>query len=314
MTSKKKKALVLFSGGLDSILVVEILRKQGVSVSGIVFSSYFLSPEQAKTSAKAINLELEVIDISEEQLEVTRNPKYGYGSSMNPCLDCRILMLKKAKAYAKKKSFDIIATGEVVGQRPMTQNKKALGIVEKEAGLLKNVLRPLSAKLLPETIYEEKGIIKRENPLDISGRSRKRQMKLAEELGIKNYPLPAGGCLLTELEFGKKLKKLFNQCQRCEKKDILLLKVGRHFWPFEDLKIEVVVGRNKDDNLTIKGLAKKGDILIEMVNYPGPMTLIRNYGKGEIPEKIISKTKSLTKYYSLRSRQRNDVDFNILKK
>jgi len=309
------RALLLFSGGLDSILAAEILKRQGIDVFGIVFSSYFLDSKQAFSSAEKIGLKLREIDISEEQLKIVKFPKYGYGSSINPCIDCRILMLRQAKKYAEERGFNIIATGEVLGQRPMTQNKKALGMIEKEAILSRMVLRPLSAKLLPETVYEQNKMVKRDNLFGIFGRSRKKQIRLAEEWGISGYPSPAGGCLLTELEFGRKLRELISQCQHCQKSDFILLKIGRHFWPIKGLKTEIVVGRNEKENMMIKELAQKGDILIEMENYSGPVSLIRSYSQGEAgQEKVLEKAKFLIKYYSRKSRQKNDIKFIVSRK
>ena len=274
---KKLKAILLFSGGLDSMLAAKILLEQGIKVFPVFFKSYFFGPEIAKKSAKILGLKLRVVDFSKEHLKIVKKPKFGYGSSMNPCLDCHILMLKKAKEIMKKGKFDFVATGEVLGERPMSQNRRALELVEKESSLEGYLLRPLSAKLLKPTIFEEKGLIKRENLLDIRGRSRKRQIELAKKFGIKWFPSPAGGCLLTDLEFGRRLKELLEKYPNFGGDDVEILKVGRHFW-FG--KIKIVVGRNESENLKIKKLAKKGDVLVEMKNYPGPTTLIRNYGKG----------------------------------
>jgi len=326
---KKVKALVLFSGGLDSILTAKILMEQEIKVFPIFFKSYFFGPEIAQKSAKEIELKLKVFDISREQLEIVKKPKFGYGQSMNPCLDCHILMLKKAKELMKGNSHgririsrakrglrflhaDFVATGEVLGERPMSQNKRALELVEKESSLSGYLLRPLSAKLLKPTISEEKGLVNREKLLDIKGRSRKGQIELAKRFKISFYPTPAGGCLLTDLEFGKKLKELFEKYPKCQGGDIELLKIGRHFW---EGKIKIIVGRSRQENLKMKKLAKKGDILIEMENYPGPTTLIRNYyKKKKISEKILEKAKSLTKFYSTKTRDKKDVRFKIWKK
>jgi tRNA U34 2-thiouridine synthase MnmA/TrmU len=307
---KKLKAILLFSGGLDSMLAAKILLEQGIKVFPVFFKSYFFGPEIAKKSAKILGLKLKVVDFSKEHLKIVKKPKFGYGSSMNPCLDCHILMLKKAKEIMKKEKFDFVATGEVLGERPMSQNRRALELVEKESSLEGYLLRPLSAKLLKSTILEKKGLIKRENLLDIQGRSRKRQIELAKKFGIKWFPSPAGGCLLTDLEFGKRLKELLEKYPNFGGEDVEILKLGRHFWIG---KIKIVVGRNESENLKIKKLAKKGDVLVEMKNYPGPTTLIRNYGKGEIGKSVLEKAKSLTKFYSTKARNKRDVKFEIIK-
>jgi len=305
----RSKALLLFSGGLDSILASKVLLDQGIKVIPVYFKSYFFCPEIAKKSAKEIGLKLKVVDISKEHLKIVRNPKFGYGKSMNPCLDCHLLMLKKAKEIMKKEKYDFIATGEVLGERPMSQNIQALKILEEKSSLKGYLLRPLSAKLLEPTIPEKKGLIDREKLLKIQGRSRKEQIELAKKYKINNYPQPAGGCLLTDLEFGKKLKELFNIAKKIDKKDIELLKLGRHFL---EKNHKIVIGRNGKENKEIKKLVKKGDILIEMKNYPGPLTLIRNY-QGKIKEEIIEKAKNLTQYYSVKSRGKKDVLFKIKK-
>ncbi len=321
--TKKPKALVLFSGGLDSILAAKILMEQEINVFGIAFFSYFFDARQAESSAKSLRpnplsatadglgINLKVVDISREHLKIVKSPKYGYGSAMNPCLDCRILMLKKARQYFINRHFDFVATGEVLGERPMTQNKKSLEITERESLLSGYLLRPLSARLLPLTIPEKEGLIDRKKLLSMSGRSRKKQIELAKKWRINWYPAPAGGCLLTDLEFGKKLKELFEKHPRCGENDITLLKLGRHFWPFDKIRVKIIAGRNEKEDIEIEKLAKKGDILIEMENYPGPIVLVRSCGKARIPKKVLEKAKSLTKYYSAKARHKKDVNFKI---
>ncbi|MCD6148406.1 tRNA 4-thiouridine(8) synthase ThiI [bacterium] len=306
---KKTKALVLLSGGLDSILAVKILEAQGVKIKGLGFKSYFFNEKLAKKAAKELNIPIKIIDLSKEHLNLVKKPKYGYGKGMNPCIDCHILMLKKAKNIMLKEKFDLVATGEVLGERPMSQNLKSLKLIEKKSGLKGYLLRPLSAKLLEPTIPEKKGLIERKKLLDISGRSRKRQLKLAKKFKIKSYPSPAGGCLLTDLEFSKKLKDLFEKYPRCQGNDIELLKLGRHFW--QD-KVKIIVGRNEEENKKIRKLAKRADVLIEMENYPGPLTLVRSYSKRKVPSRILEKARFLTKYYSTKSRQKKDIKFKIL--
>lgn len=307
----KPRALLLFSGGLDSVLAAKILLGQGIKVKGITFKSYFFDEKKAIEMAKKINLPLRVIDISRSHLKIVKNPKYGYGKSMNPCLDCRILMLKKAKETMKREKFSFVATGEVLGERPMTQNKEALMLTEKESRLRGYLLRPLSARLLPKTIPERLYLVNRKKLLDIRGRSRKKQIELAKKYKIKNYLTPSGGCLLTDPEFSKRLKKLLERYPNFQGNDVELLKIGRHFWKG---RAKIIVGRNESENKRIKKLAKKGDALIEMKNYPGPLTLIRNYRKGRINKTVIKEAKKLTQYYSLKSRGKKNVIFKILSK
>lgn len=308
MINKKTKAIVLLSGGLDSMLAVKILQSQGIEVTGLSFQSYFFNCEQAKKAARALGIKLIIKDFSIEHLKMVKSPKYGYGKTMNPCLDCHALMFKQVKTIIKKQGFDFVATGEVLGQRPMSQNKKALEIIEKESGLLGCLVRPLSAKLLKKTIPEEKGMVIREQLLDISGRSRKKQIALAKKWKIKEYPTPAGGCILTDSEFSLRLKDLFKIFPLCQKNDIELLRVGRHFW--QD-KNKVIIGRDEQENLKIKDLAEKQDILIELQDYSGPLTLVRSYGNNKQEQKALLKAKKLTQYYSLKTRNKKQVKFNI---
>ena len=306
------KCLFLFSGGLDSILGVKILRLQkNIKIVGVNFKSVFFSEKIAKEMAKKIKLPLKIIDISEKLIEIVKKPKYGYGKGMNPCLDCRILMLKEAKKILKKEKFDFVASGEVLGERPMTQNKFALKLVEEKSSLKGILLRPLSAKLLEETILEKKGLIKRELLLDLQGRSRKRQILLAQKFKLKKYPTPSGGCLLTDLNFSKRLKELLENFPKAKKNDIELLKLGRHFW---QKKIKIIVGRNEKENQLLKKLAQKGDVLIEMENYPGPTTLIRSYEKRKkVSKKALEEGKRLTQNYSSKAKDKKDIKFKIEK-
>ncbi len=308
---RKTKALVLLSGGLDSILAVKILKKQKIEVIGVTFKSYFFGTETAQKAAKNLKIPLKIVDFSKEHLKMVKSPKHGYGKSMNPCIDCHVLMLKKAKEIMKKQDFDFISTGEVVGERPMSQSRKTLELIEKESSLGGYLLRPLSAKLLKPTIQEERGFIDRDRLLDISGRSRKRQMKLAKIWKIKEYPTPAGGCLLTDLEFGKRLRKLFEKHSLCDGNDIELLKLGRHF--FIGL-VKIIIGRDEKENTKIENLTQSRDVLIEMKNYPGPLTLIKNYGKVRIPSEVLEKAQKLTQYHSTKARNRKNVEFKMILK
>jgi tRNA-specific 2-thiouridylase len=243
----KVKALALFSGGLDSILAVKLMLEQGIDVVAVNFVSPFCLCEKGSDvskAAKRLGVPLKVVDVGAEYLKMVRNPKHGYGKNMNPCVDCRIFILKKAKKIAAEIGADFIFTGEVLDERPMSQHYRALKLVEEEAGLKGKLLRPLSAKLLPATVMEKKGLVNRAKLLDIRGRSRKPQIKLAEEFNVKDYPSPAGGCLLTCKEYASKLRDLFKHKERCSLADVSLLKVGRHFRLGEN---KIVVGRNEED-------------------------------------------------------------------
>ncbi|MDD4358808.1 MAG: tRNA 4-thiouridine(8) synthase ThiI [Candidatus Pacebacteria bacterium] len=253
------KALLLFSKGLDSLLVKEILERQNIKVETINFGTCFFNGE---------------IDITEDHLKIVKNPKYGRGQGMNPCRDCHLLMLKKAGEIMKEKGYDFIATGEVVSQRPFSQSKEQLLFFDKEANLEGLVLRPLSAKLLPETIPEKKGLIDRNKLYDISGKSRKKQLELAKQFNIKDIPMPAGGCILTDKEYSKKLKELLFINPEFDSNDAKVLTKGRVF--FKD-KTLFIITRNEKEGEKIKDYLKRGDIFLEPQNFPGPSVLIRDF-------------------------------------
>ena len=202
-----------------------------------------------------------------------KNPPCGYGQHMNPCMDCHALMFRHAGKIMQDKGFDFLFSGEVVGQRPMSQTKPSLRYVEKNSGFDGLILRPLSAKILPETIPERKGLVKKEDFLDISGRSRKPQIDLAKKFGIADYPAPAGGCLLCDKIFSIRLKDLFNHSETCSEAELHLLKHGRHFRLKENIKI--IVGRTQKDNESIlKYYNPATDTIVKVKNFPGPTTLI----------------------------------------
>lgn len=283
----KVKALVLFSGGLDSTLAIKILELQDIEVTGLCFTSNFFSSANAEKSASANNIKLKIVDITQDILDLVKNPPSGYGKNLNPCIDCHSLMIEKAGQIMAKEKYDFIATGEVMGQRPFSQNKDALTRVRNISGI--DVLRPLSAKLLPETEAEKKGLINRGRLLNISGRTRERQMELAEKFKI-TYPAPAGGCLLTDPEFSGRMIKMLNYWPQCNDNDVELLKNGRVFWlNNEDKKVLLVIGRDAADNGKLEKLAKTGDIMIELNKDNGPTTLVRNLKAAELENKIVEK-------------------------
>jgi adenylyl- and sulfurtransferase ThiI len=241
------KALGLLSGGLDSILAIELLRKQGVEVVAFNVKTPFCISKKNGTSeavqaANQLKAPLKVVSVEKDYLRMLRNPRFGYGKNMNPCIDCKIFMIKKAKKYAREIGADFIFTGEVLGERPKSQHYPALRTIEEKAGLKGELLRPLSAKLLPETVAEKNDLVDRAKLLSIEGRSRKPQFQLAREYGITRYPSPAGGCLLTCEEYSKKLRDLFAHKKRVSTGDIALLRVGRHF---RLGKNKIIVGRNE---------------------------------------------------------------------
>jgi len=285
------KALCVFSGGLDSILAAELIRAQGIEVLGISFSTPFFGPSQAKKSAHSINLPLKIVDITEPHLRMIKAPKHGMGKHMNPCIDCHALMCKIARQMMEPEGASFVITGEVLGQRPMSQNKQGLEVVARDSGLGRLLLRPLSAKHLSITIPEEKGWVDRERLLDFKGRSRKPQMALAKRLGIDKYPSPAGGCLLTDEVFSRRLKDLLSQ-DHVSVQQIELLKVGRHFRLSPHAKI--AVGRNEKENNSIRDLAQPDDIIFSCQSIPGPTALL----SGEYDMDVLKKAAEITAAYS----------------
>lgn len=271
------KVLVLFSGGLDSLLAVKILERQNVEVEGTCFTSNFFDCKKAEKAAKANGIKLRRKDISAEMVELVKNPERGFGKNMNPCIDCHALMIKLGGEIAKQEGFDFVATGEVLGQRPFSQNKQALREVQKKSGV--EVLRPLSAKLLEKTSMEKQGLVNREDLLDIHGRSREKQNNLIREFGIKEYESPGGGCLLTDPDFSTRLTKALQMVPKLKGKDIELLKKGRIYWFWlQKESFLLVVGRNREENEEIIKQAKKGDLLIYPEDLKGPVSLLRNFG------------------------------------
>jgi tRNA U34 2-thiouridine synthase MnmA/TrmU len=289
-----KKALLLFSGGLDSILSAKILLEQGVKVTPVCFESFFFNCQLAKKSIKNLGLKLKIVNISEDHLKIVKKPKHGRGKGMNPCVDCHILMIKKAKEILERENYNFLVTGEVLGERPFSQNRNVFELAEKESGLENLILRPLSAKLLNPTIPEKKELVERKKLFGFQGKSRKPQLTLTKKFGIKDFPTPAGGCILTDLEYSRKLKKLFKKVTDFDGLDCLILKEGRTFW--ED-KFLIAVGRNEKENKEIKNTKKEGDVILEPQNFPGPTVLIRGFGQ-KIKEKIIKRGTELLLHYS----------------
>jgi len=268
-----KKAVGITSGGLDSILSALILKDQGIDVFWMSFKTPFFSSDAAEKAAKTWNIPIKVQDITKEYLTLFDNPKAGFGKNMNPCMDCHVLMFALAGKEMEKQQADFIFSGEVAGQRPKSQTKNSLRYVEKNSGFPGLILRPLSAKILPETMVEKAGWVDRAKLFDIAGRSRKVQMELAKHYGVKDFPTPAGGCLLTDSIFSSRLKDLLFVQKDFEIRELSLLKYGRHFRINNSLKI--IVGRSKNDNDNILRYYKSdNDILINPVSIPGPVVLI----------------------------------------
>lgn len=291
-----RRAVMLLSGGLDSTLAARMMRDQGIELFALHFTSPFCTctrgeprgdaapapapgcHSQARLVAARLGIPIRTVAKGREYVGLVRNPRHGRGSAMNPCVDCRIFTLRKARGYMEEIGASFIVTGEVVGQRPMSQRSDALRLIEKHSGCRDIVLRPLSAKHFPPTLPEREGWVDREKLLDIAGRSRKEQIRLAREWDIADYPCPAGGCLLTDRAFARKVKDLLDHDPDPGGADLNLLKVGRHF-RFPD-GTKVVVARDEGENRKLEALALGRHALYVAERFPGPSVAVAANGAG----------------------------------
>jgi tRNA U34 2-thiouridine synthase MnmA/TrmU len=274
------KAVALLSGGLDSTLAVHLMKSMGVELVALNFTTVFCQcnrggscKSEAKAVSEALGIPVKMLNITDSFLKLVKKPKYGYGKNMNPCIDCRINMFRMAGEFVREIGADFIVTGEVLGQRPMSQRREAMKIIEREAGVEGLVLRPLCARHMPPTIPEKLGLVDRQKLLDFKGRGRKGQMQLADVFELKDYPCPAGGCLLTDPMFAHRIKELFAHDIDCELGDINLLKTGRHYRL--DDRTKAVVGRNEEENHLIEHYSRPGDALLILTDMMGPLCLVR---------------------------------------
>ena len=275
--SRTIRALGLCSGGLDSILSALVLRDQGIDVQWVSFETPFFSADKARQASEQTGIPLLVRSITPVYMEMMRSPTVTFGKNMNPCMDCHALMFRLAGEIMTAQEFDFLFSGEVLGQRPMSQNRTSLRYVEKHSGCDGYILRPLSAKNLPATVPEKEGLVDRERLLNISGRSRKVQLQMARDYGITDFPAPAGGCLLTDKIFSRRLKDLFDHQDAILENDLELLKLGRHMRLDADTKI--IVGRTRQDNEAIGRLvdAHRHRVL-RAADYPGPLVVLPSGG------------------------------------
>jgi tRNA U34 2-thiouridine synthase MnmA/TrmU len=293
----KIKAVGLLSGGLDSTLAAKLMLEQEIEVYAINFISPFCTCTPKKAGCAAVvtavkqlgGIALKQVVLRDEYLAMVRNPKHGYGSGMNPCLDCRIMKIKKAGEYMQEIGASFLFTGEVLGQRPMSQHKKAIDIIDRESGFRGYILRPLSAENFKLTIPEREGWVDRSQMLGITGRSRKTQMSLADEKGIRDYSCPAGGCLLTDKNFANKIRDYFKDTEHPSIKDISLLKVGRYF------RLEggdrVIVARDENECKKLKNLCRKIDHLLVPLSFPAPTVILQGTSLKAAVEKMLHYTK-----------------------
>ncbi len=310
---KKNKAIALYSGGLDSVLAIKLILEQDFEVIAVYYRTPFLKDKPDHYLEQYLNIPLLIEDVGKDFQEILLNPKYGFGKNINPCIDCRIMMFKKAGSLMMKEKASLIISGEVLGQRPMSQNKKSLLLISERSGYGKWILRPLSALLLPETEPERNHIVDRFRLMDIQGRSRKRQIDLARKWGIRDYPAPAGGCKLTEPGFTKRIKDLLARQEYVSDDDIELLKIGRHFNINNFIKL--VVGRNEKENKQILSLASSQDYLLSSFTHKGPIALLRCYGnwdtRKEKFEEVLALAVKITARYCDKEKNSDLVDINI---
>ncbi|MBI5418235.1 hypothetical protein HZA55_09895 [Candidatus Poribacteria bacterium] len=296
----KKKALALLSGGLDSTLAIKVLLDQGIEVEAINFISPFCTCDrkegcrhEAKCASEQLKIPLKIMATGKDYIEMIKKPRFGYGKNLNPCIDCRIFMLNKSKKYMEECGAGFLVTGEVLGQRPKSQRRDALNTIERESGLKGMILRPLSAKLLLPTIPEELGIVDRQKLLAIKGRSRKEQFELASKSNLKDFMCPGGGCLLTDKNFVIKLKDLFKHQEEDSQRNLILLRIGRHFRSSTGKKI--IIGKNKDENNRLQGYISSDDAVFYLAHdLPSPIVLVP--GGGDIA--ALNEAAGLCVYYS----------------
>jgi len=309
MTGEKRTgrphALALFSGGLDSTLAILLIQRQNINVTAVGFKTQFWgryvddpsSTLPQHPTAQKFGFALKRVHLDKKFIDIVLNPKFGYGKNMNPCVDCKILMLREAKALSEEIGADFIITGEVLGQRPFSQLRDKIHLIEREAGLKGKLLRPLSAKLLPPTEAEVKGLVDREQLENISGRSRKRQMELACEFGLEDYPSPAGGCLLTDKSYANRLRDLIKHTGSLTPDDPDLIRFGRHIRL--DDRTKIIVGKNEQDNDHLETLKREHHYVIEAKDIGSPLTLLI----GEPSEENLRKAAMITARYSATKHQ-----------
>jgi len=297
--SHRGHGIALFSGGLDSALAILLVMQQDIDVTALMFMTHFGCDINDKSScshdpsavSEKFGFAVKMVHLGYKFVDIVRNPKYGHGKNMNPCIDCRILMLTEAKQFMEMTGADFVFTGEVLGQRPMSQHRRQLDLIERDSGLKGKLVRPLSAKLMNPTEPELSGLLDRERLEKISGRSRKRQMELADKFGLEDYPNPAAGCLLTDVGYSRRLRDLFSHQEIVDFNDLNLLKVGRHFRL--DTRSKLIVGRNETENDKIERYVANGDWVFEAKECGSPLTIL----KGDLNDANIALGAAITARY-----------------
>ena len=298
LKNMNRKAIVLFSGGLDSILAAKMMLEQGIDLLAVNFSAKLCmcgckatGESQAEIAAKMLGVPLKTIDMTGDFIEIIKNPRYGHGANMNPCIDCKIYMLRHAKDMMDEAGASFLVTGEVLGERPMSQRRDTLNLIEKKADVKGILLRPLTAKNLDPTLPEKEGVVERDKLLDIRGRSRKPQIALAQNFGIKKYPNPAGGCLLTDPGFANRVRDAIKH-NEFDSENLALLSVGRHFRLSDDARL--VVGRDEAENNILLSIAGPDDLLFKLKDHEGPISILR----GKQDDNLINLSASIAAYHT----------------
>jgi tRNA U34 2-thiouridine synthase MnmA/TrmU len=300
------KAVGLLSGGLDSTLAAQVIKDLGFDIHAIYFAMPWgcCDKGHAQRAADRLGIKLIVLQLDERYLEIVRNPKYGYGTALNPCVDCRIHMFSRAAQYMKAIGAEFVFTGEVLGQRPMSQKQKSMRWIEESSGLKGRLLRPLSAHYMEPTEPEQQGIVNRARLLGLNGRSRKEQIRLAEAWGITEYPAPAGGCLLTDQTFARRMKDTLTHGYR-DFRETIALKWGRHFRLSPEFK--AVLGRDEEENKALTHFAHSDDLIFELEDKKGPTLILKG---GNPPETVLQTAAGLVQWFcSRRHKQPQSVQY-----
>ncbi|MEZ4752051.1 MAG: hypothetical protein R3B54_15880 [Bdellovibrionota bacterium] len=307
LESKTPKAIALMSGGLDSTLAAKLILDQGVEVLGLHLASPFGCLNDVKANAAAIGVPLIIKEKGEAYLDLVKNPRFGYGRNMNPCIDCRVFMFELAEIVREEQGADFIITGEVLGQRPMSQQRKAMVKIDKESDMRGEVLRPLSAKLFEPTVAEQKGWVKREDLLAISGRGRKAQLELAASFGIQNFEAPGGGCLLTEASFSGRLRDYFeieNVSGEARLARSSLLRHGRYLKVSENIRL--IVGRHEQENKVLSREWKRAEAVhFKPENFQGPEAI----AFGPVSDEMYQTIGGILARYGKPNQARNMIEY-----
>lgn len=304
--TKQYDGLGLFSGGLDGLLAIKLLEEQGLKIKPVhFFSPFFGHPKKRAYWKRIYNIDVAMIDIGQSFVDMlVRGPQHGVGKVINPCVDCKILLFSKARELMSKYGAKFLASGEVVGQRPMSQRRDTLNIIRRDANIRDTLLRPLSAKCLPPTPVEESGLVDRERLAGFWGRGRKQQFALAKRFGIEIIPTPAGGCLLTEKENARRFWPLLKYLENPGQEEFYLANIGRQFW---HKSFWLSIGRNERDNTALKEQVRQTDYIFDLKDFPGPLALARSLESKSWTEDVLSEAAAFVASFSPKAVQSGEA-------